>query len=89
MRNFINLVGLLAIIVAAGVFIAKNMQTVEVDFYYAKGAFPVCAVILVPLVIGVLGGGLLDVIKIFMLKNENKKLKRELDQTSAPQELQE
>ena len=80
MRTFINTVGIVLIILVLLTFAMKNTQLVELSYYTnIRFAFPAWTLVIIPFFIGVVMGNMLDVIQRFRLKNEIKKLKKDIN----------
>jgi uncharacterized integral membrane protein len=62
-------------------FAVKNNTPVELNYYGLQLSCSAYLLILIPFFIGVICGNLLDVIKRYKLKQEIKKLRRELEKT--------
>jgi uncharacterized integral membrane protein len=80
MRTFINTVGIVLIILVLLTFAMKNTQLVELSYYAnIRFAFPAWTLVIMPFFIGVVMGNMLDVIQRFRLKNEIKRLKKDIN----------
>jgi len=79
MRTFINTCGIVVIVMFLVSFAMKNAQPVEVSYYFdVKYTFPAWGLVLGTFFMGVVFGNLLDVFQRLKLKNELRKIKREM-----------
>ena len=87
MRTFINTTGIILIILILLTFAMKNTQLVELSYYAnISFAFPAWTLVIMPFFIGVVMGNMLDVIQRFRLKNEIKKLKKDINDPNPDSE---
>ncbi len=86
MRTFVNTIGIILILAVLLTFAMENTHSVRISYYTFADSFQVWGIILIPFCIGVIVGNLLDVVQRFRLKQEIRKLKREVK--SVPAEFQ-
>ncbi len=79
MRNFLNTVFFALIIVVFVIFTLSNSQSIQLKFLgIAFTPIHVSLLVLLPFLVGVVIGSVLDLSERFSLKREVKRLKREL-----------
>ena len=81
MKNFLNTVFFALIILFFVIFSLSNSQSIRLNFF---GSFlrpiPISLLILIPFLVGIVLGSLLDLAERFSLKREVKKLRKELQE---------
>ena len=81
MRNFFNTVFLALIILFFVTFSLSNSQSIQLNFFgFLLRPVPISLLILIPFLVGIVLGSLLDLAERFSLKREVKKLRKELKQ---------
>ena len=79
MRNFFNTIFFAALVLFFVTFALSNSQSISLNFF---GTFlrpiPVSLLILVPFLVGIVLGSILDVVERFSMRREVKKLRKEL-----------
>jgi putative membrane protein len=75
----IVIITLIALVVA--VFTVLNAEPVELNFYYAKTAYPLSVVIVVVLIVGAVLGVMACLRVIVRLKRENARIKKQIELT--------
>jgi len=79
MRNFLNTVFFVLIILFFVTFSLSNSQSIQLNFFgILLKPIPISLLILIPFLVGIVLGSILDVAERFSLKREVRKLKNEL-----------
>ena len=79
MRNFLNTIFFVAIILFFLTFSLSNSQTIQLNFFgILLRPIPISLLILIPFLVGIVLGSILDIVERFSLKREIKRLKNEL-----------
>lgn len=78
-KNFLNTVFFALIILFFVMFSLSNSQSIQLHFFGVMlKPLPISLLILLPFLVGVVLGSLLDLVERFSLKREVKKLRKEL-----------
>jgi len=81
MRNFLNTVFFALIILFFVTFSLSNSQSMQLNFFgFLLRPLPISLLILLPFLVGIVLGSLLDLAERFSLKREVKRLRKELKQ---------
>lgn len=90
MRNFLNTVFFALIILFFVTFSLSNSQSIQLNFFgFLLRPIPISLLILIPFLVGIVLGSLLDLAERFSLRREVKKLRKERqeqDNTKNPHE---
>lgn len=79
MRNLLNTIFFVVIILFFVTFSLSNSQSIQLNFFgILVSPIPISLLILIPFLVGIVLGSILDVVERFSLKKEIKKLKNEL-----------
>ena len=79
MRNFLNTVFFVLIILFFVTFSLSNSQSIQLNFFgILLKPIAISLLILIPFLVGIVLGSILDVAERFSLKREVKRLKKEL-----------
>lgn len=79
MRNFLNTIFFTLIILFFVMFSLSNAQSIQLNFFgLLLRPVPISLLVLIPFLIGVVLGSILDLAERFSLKREVKRLKKEL-----------
>ena len=81
MKNFLNTVFFALIILFFVTFSLSNSQSMQLNFFgFLLRPLPISLLILLPFLVGIVLGSLLDLAERFSLKREVKRLRKELKQ---------
>jgi uncharacterized integral membrane protein len=84
MKNFLNTVFFALIILFFVMFSLSNSQSIQLNFFgVLLRPLPISLLILLPFLVGVVLGSILDLAERFSLKREVKKLRKELGAREA------
>ena len=79
MKNFLNTVFFVVIILFFVTFSLSNSQSIQLNFFgILLRPIPISLLILIPFLVGIVLGSILDLVERLSLKKEVKKLKNEL-----------
>ena len=79
MRNLLNTIFFVVIILFFVTFSLSNSQSIQLNFFgILLRPIPISLLILIPFLAGIVLGSILDVVERFSLKSEIKRLKKEL-----------
>ena len=79
MRNFLNTVFFALTLLFFVVFSLSNAQSIQLNFFgLLIRPLPVSLLVLIPFLVGIVFGSILDLAERFSLKREVKKLRKEL-----------
>jgi len=85
MRKFLNTVFFVAAILFFVIFALSNAQTIQLNFFgRLLRPVPISLLILIPFLIGIILGSLLNLVERLSLKREVKRLKKDLWGKNAP-----
>ncbi len=81
MKNFLNTVFFALIILFFVTFSLLNSQSIQLNFFgFLLRPIPISLLILIPFLVGIVLGSLLDLAERFSLKREVKRLRKELQE---------
>ena len=81
MRNFLNTVFFALTILFFVTFSLSNSQSMQLNFFgFLLRPIPISLLILIPFLVGIVLGSLLDLAERFSLKREVKRLRKELQE---------
>ena len=81
MKNFLNTVFFALIILFFVTFSLSNSQSIQLNFFgFLLRPIPISLLILLPFLVGIVLGSLLDLAERFSLKREVKRLRKELQE---------
>ena len=79
MRNLLNTIFFVTIILFFVSFSLSNSQSIQLNFFGTLlRPIPISLLILIPFLVGIILGSILDVVERFSLKREVKRLRNEL-----------
>lgn len=79
MRNFFNTIFFVVIILFFVTFSLSNSQSIQLNFFgMLLRPIPISLLVLIPFLVGIVLGSILDIVERFSLKREVKRLKNEL-----------
>ena len=84
MRTLITTIGFILVMVLLITFSVKNSHHVELTYFGLNVSCPAYLLVLIPFFLGVICGNMLDIVKRFKLKNEIRRLRRELEKIERP-----
>ena len=85
MRNFLNTVFFALIVLFFVVFSLSNTQSIQLNFSgLLIRPLPVSLLVLIPFLVGIVLGSVLDLAERFSLKREVKRLRKELKESEEP-----
>jgi uncharacterized integral membrane protein len=84
MRKFLNTIFFVAAILFFVIFALSNVQTIQLSFLHLQiRPIPVSLLILIPFLMGIVLGSLLNLMDRISLKREVKRLKKDLHQKNG------
>ena len=85
MRNFLNTVFFALIVLFFVVFSLSNAQSIQLNFFgLLIRPLPVSLLVLIPFLVGIVLGSVLDLAERFSLQREVKRLRKELKEFEEP-----
>jgi uncharacterized integral membrane protein len=85
MRNFFNTVFFALILLFFVVFSLSNAQSIQLNFFgLLLRPLPVSLLVLIPFLVGIIFGSVLDLAERLSLKREVKRLRKELRELEEP-----
>ena len=85
MRNFFNTVFFALIVLFFVVFSLSNAQSIQLNFFgLLLRPVPISLLVLIPFLVGIVFGSILDLAERLSLKREVKKLRKELKEFEEP-----
>lgn len=88
MRNLLNTIFVVVIILFFVTFSLSNSQSIQLNFFgILVSPIPISLLILISFLVGIVLGSILDVVERFSLKKEIKKLKNQLDERTHSSEV--
>ena len=85
MRNFLNTVFFALTLLFFVVFSLSNAQSIQLNFFgLLIRPLPVSLLVLIPFLVGIVLGSVLDLAERFSLKREVKRLRKELREFEEP-----
>ena len=85
MKNFLNTVFFALILLFFVVFSLSNAQSIQLNFFgLLIRPLPVSLLVLIPFLVGIVFGSVLDLAERFSLKREVKRLRKELREFEEP-----
>ena len=85
MRNFLNTVFFALVVLFFVVFSLSNAQSIQLNFFgLLLKPVPISLLVLIPFLVGIVLGSVLDLAERFSLKREVKRLRKELAELEEP-----
>ncbi|MBW1856305.1 MAG: LapA family protein [Deltaproteobacteria bacterium] len=85
MRNFLNTVFFALVVLFFVVFSLSNAQSIQLNFFgLLLKPVPISLLVLIPFLVGIVFGSVLDLAERFSLKREVKRLRKELAELEEP-----